>query len=268
MAASDIAATGMASVMVKMETEANNIANSKTTAFKREMVGFKDMIYQTPRPAGTPTATSGGSLFPTPIQLGTGVTVGSTYRDLTRGDPVQSQGPYDFYIYGEGYFQIQYPDGTTTYTRAGNFTLDDQRQVVTAEGYIVGNTALVIPQDAVDVVVNRQGEIWVTLAGQPGAPQQIGTINLITFPNPRGLEAIGENLYMETAASGGPIEGQPGTPGFGQILQSFLEESNVQIMTEMVGMIDSQLLHQVLAEVVKKDSARKEAEITISRVHG
>lgn len=269
MSASDIAATGMAAMMVKMETEANNIANDQTTAYKRGMVGFEDMLYQTPRPAGTPLSTSGDIVFPTPIQIGTGVTVGSTYRDLTRGDPVQTQGPYDLYINGEGYFPIQYPDGTIAFTRAGNFTLDNNRQIVTSQGYVVGeNSAFVVPQDAINVVVNRQGEIWVTTATTPDNPQSLGTFSLALFPNPRGLESIGENLYAVTAASGQPQYGTPGVDeGYGQTIQNFLEESNVRLMVEMVGMIKSQQLHQALAEVVKKDSARAESEITITRIH-
>lgn len=268
MPASYIAATGMNAMTVDMEIKANNIANANTTAFKREMVGFEDMLYQTPRPAGTPI-TSGGekAIFPTPIQMGSGVTVASTYRDLTRGDPIQTQGPYDLYLNGEGYFQVRYVDGTTAYTRAGNFTLNNESQIVTSQGYIFEN-GFTIPQNTVNVVVNRQGEIWATVAGTPPTQQNIGTIQLATFPNPRGLEAIGENLYVETVASGGPTISTPGQPGFGQTIQSFLEGSNVQMMTEMVGMIQSQQIHQVCAEVVKKDSARQEAEIMIARTHG
>ena len=262
MAASDIAATGMHAMKTKMETLTGNVANSKTIAYKAQEVEFKDTIYQMYQPAGMPIGDT-GYLTPTAFQVGTGVRVGSTYRHLTKGEAISTENPLDFYIDGPGYVRVTYPDDTSVYTQACNFTLNEQRQIVTSEGYLVED-GFTFPENTVDIYVNRQGEIYAKVDGEQD-PQLIGTLSLTVFNNPRGLEAISENFYRETAASGAPIEGQPDSTGYGSILQKHIEASNVQLITQMTGIIDAQICYQACSEVIKKDNQRKEVDISLAR---
>ncbi|MGL5784716.1 MAG: flagellar hook-basal body protein [Alphaproteobacteria bacterium] len=262
MAASDIAATGMYAMKTKMETLTGNIANSKTIAYKAQEVEFKDTLYQMYQPAGMPLDDA-GNITPVPFQVGTGVRVGSTYRHLAKGEAISTENPLDLYIDGPGYLKVTYPDDTYVYTQAGNFTLDDQRRIVTSEGYLVED-GFTIPEYTTDIYINRQGEIYARVDGEEDA-QLVGNFSLTIFNNPRGLEAISENFYKETPASGDPVEGQPDEQGYGSILQKHIEASNVQLITQMTGIIDAQICYQACAEVIKKDNQRKEVDISLAR---
>ncbi len=250
------AATGMMAQELNVETISNNIANMRTTAFKRQRVGFQDMLYQINRRAGTATSET-GTIVPAGVEIGSGVRTVATPRIMTQGNLTPTGKEYDVAIRGDGFFRIQMPDGTTAYTRDGSFELDANGQLVTVDGYIV-DPGITVPQDASSVTINAEGTVQVTLPGQP-APQEIGQLQMARFINKSGLEGIGDNLYRETGASGPEIAGTAGTEGFGSLLQGHLEEANVNAVTEISDLIAAQRAYEMNARVVSAADSMLEA---------
>ena len=241
------AASGMAAQQLNVEVISNNIANMNTVGFKRQRAEFQDLLYQNVERMGAQSSTQ-GTVVPTGIQIGAGVKAGSVYRITEQGSPSRSGNPYDIAIDGKGYFQITMPSGEIAYTRAGNFAVNGEGQLVTEDGYAV-EPAITIPQDAIDVSISKSGQVQVTTQGQ-AAPQVVGQLELATFFNEAGLEAIGDNLLLETAASGPAVVGAPGEPGFGQILHRFTEASNVDAVSEISALIVAQRAYEMNSKVI------------------
>ena len=239
------AATGMWAQQFKLDTIANNLANVDTNGYKRVRAEFQDLIYQYMKNAGTPI--TGASAHPTGLYVGLGTRLSATTRIFSIGNLEYTGNAFDIAIAGEGFFQIQLPDGRIAYTRDGAFKLDSQGRLVTANGYyLVPNIA--IPQNAVSVNVSEDGTVSVEMAD--GTVQTVGTITLVRFVNPSGLKAIGDNLFIQTGASGNPIEGTPGQDGFGTLRQQYLEKSNVDVVKEMVGMITAQRAYELNSRAI------------------
>lgn len=247
MRALSTAATGMQAQQLNVEVIANNIANMNTTGFKRQRAEFQDLLYQNVERMGV-TSSDAGTIVPTGVQVGVGVKAGSVYRVAEQGSLTQTQNPYDLAIQGEGYFIVQLPDGRDAYTRAGNFSLSAEGQIVTKDGYVVA-PGVSIPQDAVGVSINRQGVVQAIMA-DGSAPQDVGALELARFVNPAGLEAIGDNAFVETPASGAANRGLPGAVGFGQLQQRFLETSNVNAVTEISALITAQRAYEMNSKVI------------------
>ncbi len=247
MKALSIAATGMLSQQLNVEVISNNIANLNTTGFKRQRAEFQDLPYQTIERVGA-NSSDAGTFVPSGIQVGVGVKTGSVYRITEQGSLVSTSNNFDVAVSGRGMFRIQQPSGEDAYTRSGSFQLSPQGQFVTAKGFIV-QPGITIPQDAIDVSINTQGEVQVKLAGQV-QPSIVGRLELAIFPNESGLEARGGNLYLETPASGPANLGPPDSPGFGQIIQGFLETSNVNAVTEITNLITAQRAYEMTSRVI------------------
>jgi len=241
------AASGMAAQQLNVEVISNNIANMNTVGFKRQRAEFQDLLYQNVERMGAQSSTQ-GTVVPTGIQIGAGVKAGAVYRVTEQGTPTQTGGRYDMAIDGRGYFQILLPSGETAYTRAGNFAVNGEGQLVTDDGYAV-QPNIAIPQDAVDVVVSKSGQVQVITQGEP-EPQIVGQLELATFFNEAGLEAVGDNLLLETAASGPANVGAPGEVGFGVILHGFTEASNVDAVSEISALIIAQRAYEMNSKVI------------------
>ncbi|WP_428152057.1 flagellar basal-body rod protein FlgG [Brevundimonas sp.] len=241
------AASGMAAQQLNVEVISNNIANMNTVGYKRQRAEFQDLIYQNVERMGAQSS-SQGTVVPTGIQIGLGVKAGSVYRITDQGTPTQTGSDYDVAIDGQGYFQITLPSGEIGYTRAGNFSLSGEGQLVTEDGYAV-EPAISIPQDAVDVIISKTGQVQVISAGSPEAAV-VGQLEIATFFNEAGLEAIGDNLLLETAASGPATTGTPGETGFGQLLQGYTEASNVDAVTEISALIIAQRAYEMNSKVI------------------
>ncbi len=231
-----VAKTGLDAQQTRMQVVSNNLANVNTTGFKKDRASFEDLIYQTVRQAGGQT--SQDSRLPTGLSLGTGVRVAATEKLHTQGNLVQTGNALDLAIQGRGFFQVLLPDGTIGYQRDGSFHLDDQGQLVTSSGYLV-QPNITIPNNAQTITIGQDGTITVTLPGQADV-QNVGEIQLADFVNPAGLQPIGQNLYVETAASGPAMVSAPGLNGVGTVFQGSLESSNVNIAEELVNMIETQ----------------------------
>ena len=247
MKALSIAATGMIAQQLNVEVISNNIANMNTTGFKRQRAEFQDLLYQNIERVGT-NSSDAGTVIPAGIQIGVGVKTGGVYRITEQGSVVGTENDLDLAINGSGYFRITLPNGEDAYTRAGAFQLGPTGQIVTLEGYTVG-PGLTIPQEAVDISINPEGEVLVKLAGQID-PSNVGRLELVTFPNAAGLEAIGSNQFLETPASGAANVGVPNTPGFGSLLQGFLENSNVNSVSEITSLITAQRAYEMNSKVI------------------
>lgn len=243
-----IGATGMLAQQVNVEVIANNIANMTTTGFKRQRAEFQDLLYQNNRRVGTDSA-SDGSIVPSGIQLGLGVKLAATYRIHDMGNINPTGNELDLAINGDGFFQIELPNGDTAYTRSGVFQRSAEGQIVTVDGYVL-NPGITIPEGALDLTISRDGIVQVTLEGQV-EPSEIGQIEVATFINPAGLQAIGDNQFLETAASGSPVTGVPGEEGIGYIMQAFVETSNVDVVQEMTNMISAQRAYEMNSKVIK-----------------
>lgn len=241
------AASGMNAQQTNIDNVAHNLANVNTAGFKKARVEFEDLVYQQMRAPGTPNSTT--TETPIGLEIGLGTRAVGTARDFRPGNLKSTGNPFDLAIEGAGFFQVTLPDGRLGYTRAGALHPDAQGVLVTAEGYPI-EPQLSIPQDAVSVSISKQGVVSVSLAGQ-NAPQQIGTIELATFQNAAGLQALGGNLFTVSQASGEAITGVPGTEGTGTLAQMFLEESNVSIVEEMVNMILGQRAYEANSKVIR-----------------
>jgi flagellar basal-body rod protein FlgG len=241
-----IAKTGLDAQQTNLDVISNNLANGTTTGYKRIKPMFEDLLYQTIRQAGGPT--NGQAQSPSGLQLGAGVRTAATERVHIQGAMNQTQNPLDLGIYGKGFFQISLPDGTTAYTRDGNFTRDANGQIVTPAGYVLA-PGVTIPADSTSITISETGTVSVTLPGQV-EPQNVGEIQLANFINPAGLTSIGGNLYLETAASGAPQQGAPGSNGIGTLKQYFVEASNVNLAEELVSMIVAQRAYEINSRAI------------------
>ncbi|HEX5126059.1 MAG TPA: flagellar basal-body rod protein FlgG [Rhodocyclaceae bacterium] len=241
-----IARTGLDAQQTQLDVISNNLANVSTNGFKRASAVFEDLLYQTIRQPGA--LSSQTTTIPSGLQIGSGVRPVSTERIHTQGSLQQTGNALDLAIQGSGFFQILMPDGTTGYTRDGSFQKDSQGQMVTSSGFPL-QPAITIPADAVTVTIGNDGTVSVTQAGT-AAPSQIGTIQLATFVNPGGLQSVGQNLFLETAASGTPTASTPGTNGSGTLNENFVETSNVNVAEELVGMIQTQRAYEFNSKVV------------------
>jgi flagellar basal-body rod protein FlgG len=243
----DIAATGMQAQQTNVEVISNNIANMSTTGFKRRRAEFQDLIYQNLRRVGSNSSDS-GSVVPAGAQVGLGVRTAAIYRISEQGNLQQTSNSFDLAVRGNGYFQVTLPSGDTAYTRDGTFGLSPEGQIVTADGYVVA-PGITIPANARDVTINGSGEVQVKIDGQT-APNTVGTLQLAGFPNEAGLDAQGDNLFLQSAASGNPVTGTPGTPGFGSVMQGFVETSNVNVVTEITSLISAQRAYEMNSRVI------------------
>ena len=241
------AATGMSAQQLNVEVISNNIANMNTIAFKRQRAEFQDLMYQNVERMGAQSSTA-GTVVPTGIQIGSGVKAGAVYRIGEQGSLTNTENQLDVAISGRGFFQIQLPSGETAYTRAGNFALSAEGQLVTDDGYLV-QPGMTIPQDAKEVVISKAGQVQVIVGDNP-QPQDVGQIELATFINDAGLEALGDNLFMETAASGAPVAGAPGEPGIGTLSQGYTEASNVDAVAEVTALIVAQRAYEMNSKVI------------------
>lgn len=247
MRALNIATTGMQVQEKNLEVISNNLANLSTTGYKRQKAEFQDLIYQNLRRVGTQSSDA-GNIVPTGMQMGLGARLASVNRIVTQGTLDRTENSLDLAINGQGYFQIDMPDGTIGYTRDGTFKLSPEGEIVTSEGYPL-LPGIIVPEDALDIVINRSGEVSVTFSGQAD-PEILGQIEVTSFINPAGLQAEGGNIFTETAASGDPIVGVPGEDNFGEVFQGFLEISNVNPVSEITGLITAQRAYEMNSKVI------------------
>jgi flagellar basal-body rod protein FlgG len=243
-----IGATGMLAQQLNVEVISHNIANMNTTAYTRRRVEFQDLLYQNLRRTGSQSADD-GSIVPVGVQLGLGVKTAAVYRITTPGNLTLTENSLDTAINGRGYFQITLPNGETAYTRAGAFQLSDEGNIVTVDGFVL-DPNITVPPDAIDVTINSSGEVLVKLDGQV-EPQNVGQFQLATFANEAGLLAIGENLFLETPASGAATVGTPGDEGFGKLQQGYLETSNVNVVEEITNLITAQRAYEMNSKVIE-----------------
>ncbi|MDO8409989.1 MAG: flagellar basal-body rod protein FlgG [Phenylobacterium sp.] len=240
------AATGMSAQQLNVEVISNNIANMNTVGFKKQRAEFQDLLYHTMERAGAMAAE--GAIVPTGVQIGGGVKAGSVYRITEQGAVTQTGNPYDLAIEGRGFFQVLMPSGETAYTRAGNLSLNADGLLVTEDGYTI-QPAINVPNDATSISVSKTGQVQAVRAGQTET-EVVGQIELANFVNEAGLSAIGDNLLMETAASGPANVGAPGIDGFGNLLQGYTEASNVDAVTEITSLIVAQRAYEMNSKVI------------------
>lgn len=246
-----IARTGLDAQQTQLDVISNNLANVSTNGFKRGRAVFEDLLYQTLRQPGAQSSQQ--TQIPSGLQLGTDVRPVSTARIFTQGNIQKTDNSLDVAVQGNGFFQVLLPDGTTGYTRDGSFQKDNQGQIVTADGYPV-QPNITIPANALTVSIGTDGTVSITQSGT-AATTQIGSIQLATFINPGGLQSIGQNLFLETAASGTPTPNTPGTNGAGIVNQGYVETSNVNVAEELVTMIQTQRAYELNSKVVSTSDA-------------
>ena len=241
------AASGMESQQKNIDVVANNLANVNTAGFKKSRADFQDLMYQNLKTTGAPSTST--TQNPTGIQIGLGSRLAAVTKIFTTGDFSQTGNELDMAIEGDGFFQIQLPDGSTSYSRAGSFKKDSTGRIVTSDGYPL-LPAITVPSNATKTSIGNDGTVSVLQAGQ-NTPTQVGNIQLASFPNPAGLSAQGKNLFVPSDASGAPTTGTPGQTGLGTIAQGFLEMSNVSVMEEMVHMITGQRAYEINSKAVQ-----------------
>ena len=241
------ASTGMMAQELAVQVISNNIANLRTTGYKRQRAEFQDLLYEHVRQVGTQTS-SQGNIMPIGVDIGTGVKTVGTPRLMSQGSLSQTGNPLDVAIRGDGFFKILLPDGTFAYTRDGSFNLDQQGRVVTAEGNVV-QPGLTVPANAASITINQQGQLSVTVPGST-APTIVGQFDLTRFANVAGLQPIGDNLFVETPASGTPQDGLPNVDGIGNLQQSNLEQANVDAVTEISDLISAQRAYEMNAKII------------------
>ncbi len=243
-----IGATGMLAQQLNVEVISNNIANMNTVAFQRRRPEFQDLLYQNLRRVGS-TSSAAGTIVPVGVQVGLGVRAATVYRISELGNLTPTENNYDLAINGPGYFQVTLPNGETGYTRAGSLRLNNEGTLVTADGYAVLPN-ITVTANAVDVTINRSGQVLVKLDGQAEL-ENVGQLELATFANQAGLLAIGDNLLLETPASGAPTTATPGTLGYGTIQQGFIETSNVNVVEEITHLITAQRAYEMNSKVIE-----------------
>ena len=241
-----IAKTGLDAQQTRMAVISNNLANTNTTGFKRDRASFEDLLYQTVRQPGG--ASSEQTQLPSGLSTGTGVRVVSTAKEFAQGSLDQTGGALDVAINGRGFFEVLLPDGSPAYTRDGSFQINAQGELVTNSGYPV-QPGIQVPEGAQSMTIGNDGTVSVTMAGQAQA-LEIGSLTLTDFVNPSGLQAKGENLYVETTASGPAQNGTPGLNGLGSVVQGSLEGSNVNVVEELVSMIETQRAYEMNAKAI------------------
>ena len=241
-----VAQTGLEAQQTRMAVVSQNLANVNTTGYKRSRVIFEDLLYQNVVQAGSQTSQQ--SISPTGLNLGTGVRVVATDKLFTQGNLTTTNNQLDLAIQGRGFFEVLLPDGTQAFTKDGTFQRNDQGELVTSSGYIV-QPALSIPDNAQLIQIGVDGIVSVTEAGSPN-PTQLGSLQLTLFANPAGLQARGENLFLETVSSGPPQAGTPGQNGLGTIVQGALETSNVNVVEELVNMIETQRAYEMNSKAI------------------
>jgi flagellar basal-body rod protein FlgG len=242
-----ISKTGMEAQQTQLDTISNNLANVSTNGYKRTQAVFEDLMYQNLRQAGAPSTEQ--TQLPAGLQVGLGARAVASSRLFTQGNLQQSSNPLDLAVLGNGFFEVQLPDGTTGYTRDGAFQLSATGQLVTNSGYAV-NPGITVPANATQITIGSDGTVSASIPGQ-AAPQVVGQLTLASFVNPAGLEAKGQNLYAETAASGAPQGGTPGQGGLGQLRQGFVETSNVNVVEELVAMIQTQRAYEMNSKAIQ-----------------
>ena len=242
-----ISKTGMEAQQTQLDTISNNLANVSTNGYKRSHAVFEDLMYQNLRQAGA--SSSEQTQLPTGLQLGLGTRAVATSRNFSQGNLQQSANPLDVAVRGNGFFEVQMPDGTTGFTRDGSFQVSAQGQLVTNNGYPV-QPGITIPAAAQNVTIGSDGTVSVTLPGQ-ALPQAVGQLQLASFVNPAGLDPKGQNIYTETAASGTPNAGAPGSNGLGHVQQGFVETSNVNVVEELVAMIQTQRAYELNSKAIQ-----------------
>lgn len=241
-------ASGMRAQQLNMDNISHNLANVSTTGYKKSRVDFQDLLYQTLRTPGTPVAL--GTNVPTGIQVGVGAKPAAIQKIHKMGSLFETGNPLDIAITGHGFFQILLPDGSTGYSRDGTFKMDAEGRIVTSDGFIL-QPEIVIASDAIDISITPDGSVYVMIAGEI-EPSEVGKIELVKFVNPAGLSAgMGKNMLKQTAASGEPFTGEPGSMGLGELAQGFLEMSNVQVVDEMVNMIVTQRAYELNAASIR-----------------
>jgi flagellar basal-body rod protein FlgG len=242
-----IAKTGLEAQQLNVDVISNNLANVSTNGFKRQRPIFEDLLYQQLRQPGAQTSQQ--TQVPSGLQIGTGVRPTATVRNFANGSLQQTGNSLDLAVNGAGFFQILLPDGTTAYTRDGSFQLDSNGQMVTSSGYTL-QPAITIPPNTLTTTIGADGTVSVTQAGS-STPIQLGTIQLANFINPAGLQARGENLFLETAASGPPQLDTPGVNGLGPLNQGFVETSNVSVTEELVNLITAQRAFEINSRAIE-----------------
>ncbi|WP_298927247.1 flagellar basal-body rod protein FlgG [uncultured Ramlibacter sp.] len=242
-----IAKTGLEAQQTQLDTITHNLANVGTNGYKRSRAVFEDLLYQNIRQAGAPSTEQ--TQLPTGLQLGTGVRTVATSRNFSQGALTQTGNNLDLAINGQGFFQVQMPDGSAAYTRDGSFQVDAQGQLVTSSGYAV-NPAITIPANTQSITISRDGIVAVTVPNQT-TPQQVGQLQLASFMNPAGLDPRGGNLFAETAASGTAQAGNPGANGLGVVNQGSVEGSNVNVVEELVSMIQAQRAYEINSKAIQ-----------------
>ncbi len=247
------AATGMHAQQFNIDTISNNLSNVNTTGYKQVRAEFEDLIYHNSRIAGTPATER--TVTPTGVQVGHGVKVAASQRMFTQGSLKQTDALGDVAIMGEGFFRVQNMDGTWGYTRDGSFQVDANGQFVSSQGYRL-MPELILPENFIpdSLAISQQGRVTVKIPGQDD-PVNVGQVDLFRFINPAGMQAMGENLYMQTPASGDAIRGLPGLDGMGKVYHKFLENSNVSIVKEMVGMIVAQRAYELNSKAIQTSDA-------------
>jgi len=241
-----VAKTGLDAQQTRMAVVSNNLANVNTTGFKQGRAVFEDLLYQNVRQSGGQT--SQDTMLPSGMNLGTGVRVVATEKLFTQGSVLQTDNALDVAINGRGFFQVLKPDGDLAYTRDGTFQVNDQGEMVTASGYTV-QPGITIPDQAQSITIGLDGVVSVQLAGQT-SPTQVGNLEIVDFINPVGLQPVGQNLYIETAASGTAQPGTPGLNGLGMLNQGALEGSNVNVVSELVNMIETQRAYEMNSKAI------------------
>jgi flagellar basal-body rod protein FlgG len=241
------AATGMQAQELNIDVIANNLANVNTSGFKKSRAEFQDLLYESMRPAGA--ASSADTTIPTGIQLGHGTRASAVQKIFSQGDFENTQNELDWAIEGDGFFQIELPNGDTSYSRCGEFKLDADGRIVNADGFPLV-PQLTIPSDTISITVGMDGTVSVIQAGD-STPSEIGTLQLARFVNAAGLRSLGKNLFVPTEGSGDEIIGTPGEDGLGSIAQGFLEMSNVSVVDEMVSMITAQRAYETNSKVIQ-----------------
>ncbi|MFO6421831.1 flagellar basal-body rod protein FlgG [Motilimonas sp. KMU-193] len=243
-----ISKTGLDSQQVNVATISNNLANASTVGFKKSRAIFEDLLYQTiNQPGGR---SSQDTRLPSGLMVGSGSKVVATQKNFDQGNILTTDNSLDMMIDGRGFFEILMPDGTTSYTRNGQFMLNDEGTIVTPGAGYPLQPEIQVPQDAQSITISQDGEVSVQVPGQAEA-QVIGQLNLSDFVNPSGLEPIGQNLYLETGSSGAPLQGVPGNDGIGSLVQGALETSNVNVTEELVNLIESQRVYEMNSKVIK-----------------
>ena len=242
------AATGMMAQELNVQVISNNIANMRTTGYKRQRAEFQDLLYEHVSRVGTQTSAQ-GNILPVGIELGGGVKTVGTPRVMTQGTLLPTGNTLDVAIRGEGLFKIAMPDGTFTYTRDGSFQMDAQGRVVTPQGNVL-QPGITIPQNSTSITINMQGQVSATLPGST-TPTVLGQITLTRFVNKAGLQAVGDNLFIETPASGTPQDTTPGSDGIGDLQQGNLEQANVEAVTEISDLISAQRAYEMNSKVIQ-----------------